>query len=214
MTIKAQTPSFDAIIARRGCVVFQAVHSIGARSHVPLADVVAVCPWVASREARLNFASRKLNVVHPTRIAVNKDSTTCQIHLDRSRFRCLSAYIIVSPLQAHLFLHHPSYRGSRLAPTTYYQIHPNPEPISPIPSKMNYAPVEANTEEFTTEHNEPKDCCTRCIQRLDCTLAGPWCIEAIIACFASMGDCLGDCCSSCGDGCGDCCTECIKVCTP
>lgn len=78
---------------------------------------------------------------------------------------------------------------------------------------MNYAPVnppaDDNAEQGETMYtggvgsSDSADCCTRCIRRLDCTLAGPWCIESLMACFAGIADCMTGCCN-------ECCTECCK----
>jgi hypothetical protein len=83
-------------------------------------------------------------------------------------------------------------------------------------TNMNYAPIQGTGDasgfaEGSSGTNP--DRCTRCIQRLDCNLAGPWCIEAMLGCLGSLWGCLGDMCSNGCDCCGDCCGECCKALT-
>lgn len=72
--------------------------------------------------------------------------------------------------------------------------------------KMNYAPVSDN-EDFTTDQSRQTDECSRCINRCDCTMAGPCCVESLTGCFAAfwggvvaMAECCGECCVGCCQG--------------
>ena len=191
----------------------------GAHSHVLLAEgagcvSVGGLACLTSREARLNVAGRKSktsNTAHQgsyhVRIYIYDVSIItillCFCYRQNTSSSTLT-YKLTWSLLTSSFLP-PSFSTDPLPPNSSSSRHSLPA------SKMNYAPVNPETEEFTPAHDEPKDCCTRCIQRIDCTLAGPWCIESIIACFASMSSCFGDACSNCGDCCGECCAGCCKA---
>ncbi|KAJ5030780.1 hypothetical protein PSV08DRAFT_263757, partial [Bipolaris maydis] len=72
---------------------------------------------------------------------------------------------------------------------------------------MNYAPMDEPATELEESggpvgSSRQEDCCSRCIRNFDCTLAGPWCIEAWVACFSIIGRCFSEalgCCGECAD---------------